>query len=604
MYVLTYDGLTIYDPRLTDRYIYDASVHLAVDEAGSLTFTMPLNHPHINDLSKLHGRLELTSDGVPIWRGRILSDIADFDGERTIEAEGQLACLNDSIVPPFDFPADYDSDAEYEAADNVVAFWLGKLIDSHNEQVSAGQQIKLGNVTVTDPNNYIARSCEDYQTTWACITSRLRDSALGGHFLVRYESDGTYLDYLADYPLTNTQSVAYAQNLLDLSDELDGSELYTAILPIGAEKLTIKDLADGAVTDDLVKEGTVIYSKSAVEKYGRITSIQTWDDVAEATNLRIKAAALLAKDGIKLARTITVTAVDLHCTSDEIAEMRVGRYTSVTSDPHGIDVSYALTQLDLDIQDPGNTRITFGATIKTQTDRVQGALTDIRDQNDGQQAEINQTKIDLSSLAQTTSSQITQVLQDSKQIILSALEEYTRTSDFETYKETVSSQLKILADQIELRFTAASDQITDVSGDVQDVRTEINKYFRFTVDGLVIGEEGNQITLKVDNDRISFLDGGLEVAYISNKQLYITDAHFLNSLRIGKFAFVPRRSGNLSLIRVHEEAENTSNVVGEAIAGSAELDSGDRLTAARLNAIEESNASTDSKITAVKEAMK
>jgi hypothetical protein len=604
MYVLTYDGLTIYDPRLTDRDIYDVSVHLAVDEAGNMSFTVPPTHPHADELKKLHGRLELTSDGVTIWRGRILSDATDFYNSRKIEAEGQLACLNDSIVAPFDFPTDYENDTEYEATENVVEFLLSHLLDSHNAQVSDEQKIKLGNVTVTDPNNYIARSCEDFQTTWACITSRLRDSALGGHFLVRYESDGTYLDYLADYPLTNTQSVAYAQNLLDLSDELDGSELYTAILPVGAEKLTIKDLADGAVTNDLVKEGTVIYSKSAVEKYGRITSIQTWDDVAEATNLRSKAAALLAKDGIMLARTITVTAVDLHCTNDEIAEMRVGRYTSITSDPHGIDVSYALTQLDLDIQDPGNTRITFGATIKTQTDRVQGALTDIRDQNDGQQAEINQTKTDLSSLAQTTSSQITQVLQDSKQIIMSALEEYTRTSDFETYKETVSSQLQILADQIELRFTAASDQITDVSGDVQDVRTEINKYFRFTVDGLVIGEEGNQITLKVDNDRISFLDGGLEVAYISNKQLYITDAHFLNSLRIGKFAFVPRRSGNLSLIRVHEEAENTSNVVGEAVVGSAELDSGDRLIAARLNAIEESNASTDSKITAVKEAMK
>ena len=276
----------------------------------------------------------------------------------------------------------------------------------------------------------------------------------------------------------------------------------------------------------------------------------------------------------------------------------------MVSAPHGLDVRYAITELDLDIQDPGSTRITFGAVTKSQTDRVMGELNGLRDQNDIQQGQINQTKDDLSDLAQTTSRQITQVLQDSKKIILSALEEYTRTSDFETYKETVSSQLQILADQIELRFTAASDQITDVSGDVQDVRTEINKYFRFTVDGLVIGEEGNQITRKVDNDRISFLDGGLEVAYISNKQLYITDAHFLNSLRIGKFAFVPRRSGNLSLIRVHEEAENTSNVVGEAIAGSAELDSGDRLTAARLNAIEESNASTDSKITAVKEAMK
>lgn len=604
MYVLTYDGLTIYNPHISDLDIWDVSTHLAVDEAGSMSFTISPTHPHIKELTKLHGRLELTSDGVVIWRGRILSDTTDFCGNQKIEAEGQLACLNDSIVAPFDFPSDYESDADYEATENVVEFYLSHLLDSHNAQVSEEQQIRLGNVTVTDPNNYIARSCEDYQTTWACITSRLRDSALGGHIIARYEADGTYLDYLADYPLANTQSVQYAQNLLDLSDELDGAELYTAILPVGAEKLTIKDLADGEVTDDLVKEGAIIYSKSAVEKYGRITSIQTWDDVTEATNLRSKAAALLAQDGVMLRRTITVTAVDLHCTDKDIAEMRVGRYTEVLSAPHGLDVSYAITQLDLDIQDPGNTRITFGATIKTQTDRVQGALSGIRDQNDGQQAEINQTKSDLSSLAQTTSSQITQVLQDSKQIILSALEEYTKTSDFESYQETVSSQLKILADQIELRFTAATDQITTVSGDVQDVRTEINKYFRFSADGLVIGEEGNEITLKVDNDRISFLDGGLEVAYISNKQLYITDAHFLNSLRIGKFAFVPRKSGNLSLIRLSDAQQATdSALVGTALAGSALLDDGSTLTASRLNAIETSNADTDSKITAVKEAM-
>lgn len=552
MYVLTYDGLTIYDPRLSDRDIYDVSTHLAVDEAGSMTFTIPPNHPHINDIAKLAGRLELTSDGLPLWRGRILSDTVDFNGERTIEAEGQLACLNDSIVPPFDFPADYDGDADYKAADNVVAFWLGKLIDGHNAQVSAEQQIRLGNVTVTDPNHYIARSCEDYQTTWTCITSRLRDSSLGGHFVARYESDGTYLDYLADYPLTNTQSVKFAENLLDLSDDLDAADVYTAILPVGAEKLTIGALSDGAVTDDLVKEGNIIYSKAAVAKYGRITSVQKWDDVTDAENLRSKAAALLAQDGILLTRTISVTAVDLHCTDADIAELRVGRYTPVVSTPHGLNVRYAITQLDLDIQDPGNTRITFGAAVKTQTDRVQGALTGLRGQNDDQQAQINQTQQFLQELAQTTQEQITQVLQDSRSIILQALTEYSKTTDLETLRESVSSQLEILSNQIELRFSQTTDQITNVSGDLQDLHTEVNQYFRFTADGLVIGEEGNQITLRVDNDRISFLDGGLEVAYISNKQLYITDAHFLNSLRIGKFAWIPRRNGNLSLVKVSD----------------------------------------------------
>ena len=58
--------------------------------------------------------------------------------------------------------------------------------------------------------------------------------------------------------------------------------------------------------------------------------------------------------------------------------------------------------------------------------------------------------------------------------------------------------------------------------------------------------------LHIENDRISFLDDGAEVAYLSNKRLYVTDAHFLHSLRVGAFAWVPRANGNLSLVKVVE----------------------------------------------------
>lgn len=153
-------------------------------------------------------------------------------------------------------------------------------------------------------------------------------------------------------------------------------------------------------------------------------------------------------------------------------------------------------------------------------------------------------------VATSTSEQITQVVKDSQEIILAALAEYATTSDLESLKETISSQLSIMAEEIELRFTSTSERIEDVNGDLQAQYAELSKYFKFTADGLVIGQEGNEITLKVDNDRISFLDGGLEVAWITNKQLTITDATFLNSLRIGKFAWMPRRSGNLSLVLV------------------------------------------------------
>jgi hypothetical protein len=86
-----------------------------------------------------------------------------------------------------------------------------------------------------------------------------------------------------------------------------------------------------------------------------------------------------------------------------------------------------------------------------------------------------------------------------------------------------------------------------------DARTQfqtISKYIRFVNGDIVLGEEGSAITLRIQNDRLSFLDGGAEVAYFSNKKLVILDANFLNSLQIGSFAFIPRKNGNLSLIKV------------------------------------------------------
>jgi hypothetical protein len=78
----------------------------------------------------------------------------------------------------------------------------------------------------------------------------------------------------------------------------------------------------------------------------------------------------------------------------------------------------------------------------------------------------------------------------------------------------------------------------------------IHKYIRFVDGDIILGESGNELTLRIENDRISFLDGGAEVAYFSNKQLFVLDGHFLNSLRVGSFAFLPRENGNLSLVKV------------------------------------------------------
>lgn len=81
-----------------------------------------------------------------------------FHNEKKITCEGVLAFLLDSIIRPFDFPNDEQfSDLDYEH-DNGIEYFLNWIISKHNEQAKEFQKIQLGNVTVTDPNNYLTRS--------------------------------------------------------------------------------------------------------------------------------------------------------------------------------------------------------------------------------------------------------------------------------------------------------------------------------------------------------------------------------------------------------------------------------------------------------------
>lgn len=371
MYQLKYKNYILYDPRLADEklIVRDPSVKLAVSKAGKMSFTVDAEHPYLSNLRRMSGLVELLDGTFPIYRGRITSDIKDFYGAHKIETEGIMAVLNDSIIPPFNFPVDFEGDNAYKAASasgNVVEFFFRWILSQHNAQVTAEQQIKPGVVTVSDPNNYITRSSEEYATAMSTISDKLLKSSLGGNLLIRYEDDGNYLDYYAALPLTNTQTVEFAENLLDLSSETDGADIYTAILPEGKDGLTIGNLPDGDLTDDLVKSGKIIYSKSGVATYGRITRHIKWDDVTVDTNLRAKAKAALADNGLSMPETITCKAVDLGW-QEGIQHFRVGRMTALVSTPHGYSASYPLMDLAPDILDPGNTQITLGATRRTFT---------------------------------------------------------------------------------------------------------------------------------------------------------------------------------------------------------------------------------------------
>lgn len=551
MYQLKYKNYILYDPRLADEklIVRDPSVKLAVSKAGEMSFTVDSEHPYLSNLRRMSGLVELLDGTFPIYRGRITSDTKDFYGAHKIETEGIMAVLNDSIIPPFNFPEDFAEDDSYKAAaasGNVVEFFFRWILSQHNAQVTAEQQIKPGVVTVSDPNNYIARSSEEYATAMTTISDKMLKSSLGGNLLIRYEDDGNYLDYYAALPLTNTQTVEFAENLLDLSSETDGADIYTAILPEGKDGLTIGNLPDGDLTDDLVKSGKIIYSKSGVATYGRITRHIKWDDVTVDTNLRSKAKAALADNGLSMPETITCKAVDLGW-KDGIQHFRVGRMTALVSTPHGYSASYPLMELAPDILDPGNTQITLGATQRTYTgsqidaarnvgNRIESTRKELTDRVDGSASQV----------IQATQQQITDLQQNVNSIILSALENYVETGDFNSYKEEVSTKLSVLTDQLSIDITKVTERIDNVNGDLQSKYNEITKAFRFTSDGLIIGESGNEILLRLDNDVLQFVRN-------NTPELQIT-AEGVEATRVKVYILI---IGNV----IHQADENGDEIV-------------------------------------------
>lgn len=93
---------------------------------------------------------------------------------------------------------------------------------------------------------------------------------LGEYLKVRYESDGTYIDYLSDFNDTSTQIIEFGENLIDVLVKNDALYVYTAVIPLGAE-IKNEDGTSEILTIKSVNNGLdYIVNQEAYNKYGLI----------------------------------------------------------------------------------------------------------------------------------------------------------------------------------------------------------------------------------------------------------------------------------------------------------------------------------------------
>lgn len=538
-YQLRCDGYILDDPRDDALSVQNPVVNLEVNTPGTCSFTIHKNHPYYDKLKKLKSVFEVSDDIGVIFRGRMLDDAADFYNSKSVTLEGALAYFNDSMIRPFSFPEDFVTNNEYITAaesGNVIEFFLKWLINRHNEQVQPFQRFRLGNVTVKDPNNYLTRSNSKHATTWETLKSKLFESSIGGKLCIRYEADGNYIDYLSEFTLTNTQEIVFGENLLDITSKADASMTYSAMIPIGAEieeestgedgqvttskrLLTIYELPDGDITDDIVKSGDTIYSRKAVEAYGWIcapVSETTWSDVTDAGNLRTKAVNALTGNLSLLTNTVEITFVDLHFTDQQIQTFRMYRNVKVRSDPHGHSGTYELPKLSLDLHKPENGKATVGKTGRSFIDINSDKEADTIQRIESAEKDIAENRTQTSEVANQVVQQSTQMVNTATEVVLKALENYSEDSDLEKLRKELLATLEVTAEGIKGLVSANEAKINNVNGDLQSKFNLITKYFTFDINGLLIGAldaDGNPSPNKVviDNDEITILVGNSPV---------------------------------------------------------------------------------------------
>lgn len=361
MYSIYADGVCIYSDQfaLENRTVTNPKLVLEDNSAGSLSFTLPVTNVGYELIVRLVTDISVFKEGKEIWAGRVLSENQDFRNNRVLTCEGALAFLNDSTQPPKEY------------AGVGVHDYLAELLDIHNSKVGANRQIALGDVTVRDTDTEIVYYT-NYEKTIECVGALVEK--LGGHLLVRRGDDGLlYLDYLAEYPRTSSQTIEFGKNLIDFAKTWNESDYASVIIPLGArlegnartEKTDVPEALDAYLTIES-ETGGKLYVKSdeAVEAFGWIERAVLFDGITSAKTLLEKGQEYLEDlqfDNVEL----ELSALDMHYLDVNIEDVKFLDEIQVTSRPHGMNRMFPVTKMEIPLDSPANTVFKLGMAEST-----------------------------------------------------------------------------------------------------------------------------------------------------------------------------------------------------------------------------------------------
>lgn len=370
MYQVLIDGRDLFYPGDEECTVSDAVVNLQLNDSGTFECDVPVTNPEYGNIKGRISMIQVLKDNKEIFYGEVRESEKDFCGTKQVYAVGELAFLMDSIQPQAVY---HDMTSR-----QLLETWL----NIHNSQVEDKKKFYVGMVTVHDSNDSLYRYTNQ-ENTLDCIREKLCEK-LGGYLRIRKVDGKRYLDLvtLQEYGKICEQSIEFGENLLDYSENVSASDLYTCVIPKGArlDSSPIEGL-EAYVDITSVNDGKdYLYSEDAVETYGWNRCVVSWDDVTEPANLKKKGEDWL-KDNQYETMVLELTAADLSSLGGDIESFELGDTIPVYSKPHGMDRTFPVQKLELHLQDPSQDKLQLGNTLKlSYTEQNKGNIQNINQQ--------------------------------------------------------------------------------------------------------------------------------------------------------------------------------------------------------------------------------
>lgn len=536
------DGYVLHDSNLEQFTLISPKLDIEVNKSGEFNFQILNNHPYYDKIINKKSYIEIYENGKWLWGGRPIKVNTSLKLAKTVTCEGELSFLHDSNQRL----------AEYH---NIsVRDYFTSIISKHNEMVGEDKQFTVGNVTVEDTNDSLYRY-SNYEDTFDTIQKKLIDK-LGGYLLIRHENGVRYIDYLKDYPYVTNQMIQIGSNIIDLSLEDNSSDTISALIPLGKKMSEIngetsaqENETEERLTIESVNDGLdYIVNEDAVSRLGLVFGVQTWDDVTVPSNLLRKGYEELT-DRIYSNLTISLNIFDRSFIESNIDSFKLGATVVCDSPKHGLyQKQMMISSMSISLVDISQNTITIGSDTKSITSDIKESANSFDTRVEtitnnilkGEELTVIYPKI------QEVSSKIDQT---AEQITSEVSQKYMLLTEKDAIYQYVQTMVSQSATEITMSFR---NDLTEVENQVVVNKQEIDKYIRFSANGIELGDMLSPFKAQISNVKISFLQNNQEIAYISNNTLYITKAMFLEKISIGnsqsgQYDWIIRTNGNMSL---------------------------------------------------------